>query len=141
MITYWPSRRMISTLQSGTRPDLATVIRDFPKALQSDDHDLILEHCLAGIRNCHNLRACTWTRHGSLTSSVLETLADSARLQELEINGENTGFYDPEILPRFSHLRKLSLIMPSAAVISALLSWTRNTSQTLNHLSVICKAS
>ena len=141
MITYWPSRRMISTLQSGTRPDLVTVIRDFPKALQFDDHDLILEHCLAGIRNCHNLRACTWTRHGSLTSSVLETLADSARLQELEINGENTGFYDPKILPRFSHLRKLSLIMPSAAVISVLSAWARNTSQTLNHLSVICKAS
>ena len=132
---------MISSYEPGTRPDLATVIRDFPKALQSDDHDLILEHCLAGIRNCHNLRACTWTRHGSLTSSVLETLADSARLQELEINGENTGFYDPKILPRFSHLRKLSLIMPSAAVISVLLAWTRNTSQTLNHLSVICKAS
>ena len=141
MITYWPLGRMISSLQSGTRRDLATVIRDFPKALQSDDHDLILEHCLAGIRNCHNLRACTWTRHGSLTSSVLETLADSARLQELEINGENTGFYDPKILPRFSHLRKLSLIMPSAAVISVLLAWTRNTSQTLNHLSVVCKAS
>ena len=132
---------MISSYEPGTRPDLATVIRDFPKALQSDDHDLILEHCLAGIRNCHNLRACTWTRHGSLTSSVLETLADSARLQELEINGENTGFYDPKILPRFLHLRKLSLIMPSAAVISVLLAWTRNTSQTLNHLSVICKAS
>ncbi|TBU47149.1 hypothetical protein BD309DRAFT_1057210 [Dichomitus squalens] len=124
-----------------THADSATVIRDFPKALQSEDHDLILEHCLAGIRNCINLRACTWTRHGSLTSPVLETLVDCARLQELEINGENSGFYDPGILPRFSHLRKLALIMPSAAVIGILSHWTRNTSQTLNHLGVICKSS
>ncbi|KAM5546113.1 hypothetical protein V8D89_000239 [Ganoderma adspersum] len=117
------------------------VIRDFPKALQSEDHDTILEHCLAGVRNCVHLRACTWTRHGSLTSPVLETLADCSRLQELEINGENAGYYDPRILPRFSHLRKLSLIMPSTAVISVLLPWARNTGQTLNHLSVICKSS
>ncbi|KAI0708567.1 hypothetical protein C8Q76DRAFT_626883 [Earliella scabrosa] len=129
--------------QSSTeRPaDAFPAIRDFPKALQSEEYDQISEACLAGIRNCINLRACTWTRHGSLTSSVLETLAECSRLQELEINGENTGFYDPRILPRFSHLRKLSLIMPSAAVANILLPWTRNTGSTLQHLSIICKAS
>ncbi|KAI1787138.1 hypothetical protein LXA43DRAFT_1167597 [Ganoderma leucocontextum] len=121
--------------------DMRAVIRDFPKALQSEDHDTILEHCLAGIRNCIHLSACTWTRHGSLTSSALETLADFSRLQELEINGENTGYYDPRILPRFSHPRKPPLIMPSTAVIGVLLPWARNTSQSLNHLSVICKSS
>lgn len=117
------------------------VIRDFPKALQSDDYDTILEACLAGIRNCVNLRACTWTRHGSLTSAVLGTLASCSRLEELEINGEHAGYYDPTILPQFSHLRKLSLIMPSAAVANMLLPWTRNIKDTLRHLSVICKAS
>ncbi|KAI0767578.1 hypothetical protein C8Q74DRAFT_1281089 [Fomes fomentarius] len=116
-------------------------IRDFPKALQSEEYDQILDACLAGIRNCVNLRTCTWTRHGSLTSSVLETLADCSRLQELEINGENTGYYDPMILPRFSHLRKLSLIMPSAAVANTLLPWTRSASATLQYLSIICKSS
>ncbi|KAI0752600.1 hypothetical protein C8Q80DRAFT_1217127 [Daedaleopsis nitida] len=120
---------------------LSPPIRDFPKALQSEEYDQVLEACLAGLRNCVNLRACTWTRHGSLTSSVLETLADCSRLQELEINGENTNYYDPSILPRFSHLHKLSLIMPSAAVASMLLPWARNTSETLRHLSVICKSS
>ncbi len=118
-----------------------SAIRDFPKALQSEDHDQILDACLAGIRNCINLRACTWTRHGSLTSPVLETLAECARLRELEINGENAGYYDPTILPRFSHLRKLTLIMPSAPVVANLLPWIAATGSTLQHLSIICKAS
>ena len=117
------------------------VIRDFPKALQSDDYDVIVDACLSGIRNCVNLQACTWTRHGSLTSSVLQTLATCSRLQELEINGEHAGYYDPDILPRFSHLRKLSLIMPSVVVSHVLVPWMQNTGETLRHLSVICKAS
>ncbi|KAH9924988.1 uncharacterized protein BXZ73DRAFT_91166 [Epithele typhae] len=119
----------------------SSAIRDFPKALQTEDYDLVLAACLDGIRNCVNLRACTWTRHGSLTSSVLSTLVECSRLQELEINGEHAGFYDPAILPRFTHLRKLSLIMPSAAVASMLLPWCKNTSGTLQYLSVICQSS
>ncbi|KAI0719750.1 hypothetical protein C8T65DRAFT_33830 [Cerioporus squamosus] len=120
---------------------LQLVIRDFPKALQSEDHDQILDACLAGLRNCVNLRACTWTRHGSLTSSVLETLAQCSRLRELEINGENAGFYDPTVLPQFSHLRKLTLIMPSAPVVANLSPWIMATGSTLQHLSIICKSS
>ncbi|KAI0357708.1 hypothetical protein OH77DRAFT_1494614 [Trametes cingulata] len=117
------------------------VIRDFPKALQSEDHDMILELCLNGIRNCINLRACTWTRHGSLTSRVLETLVDCARLSELEVNGQHNNYYDPRILPKFTHLRKLSLIMPSGPVIDTLPSWTQNNRETLQYLSLICKSS
>ncbi|OSD01016.1 hypothetical protein PYCCODRAFT_1370033 [Trametes coccinea BRFM310] len=117
------------------------VIRDFPKALQSEDHDTILELCLNGIRNCVNLKACTWTRHGSLTSRVLETLVECPRLSELEVNGQHNNYYDPRILPQFTHLRKLSLIMPSGAVINILPSWTQNAQETLQYLSLICKAS
>ncbi|RPD61821.1 hypothetical protein L226DRAFT_552408 [Lentinus tigrinus ALCF2SS1-7] len=120
---------------------LQLVIRDFPKALQSEDHDQILDACLAGLRNCINLRSCTWTRHGSLTSSVLETLVQCKSLWELEINGENASFYDPAILPQFCHLQKLTLIMPSASVVANLLPWAKNTGSTLRHLSIICKSS
>ncbi|KAI8989017.1 hypothetical protein BD414DRAFT_485715 [Trametes punicea] len=117
------------------------VIRDFPKALQSEEQDMILELCLNGIRNCTNLRACTWTRHGSLTSRVLETLVQCPKLSDLEVNGQHNNYYDPRILPRFTRLRKLSLIMPSGPVIDALPSWTQNTQETLQHLSLICKSS
>lgn len=117
------------------------MIRDFPKALQSEDHDTILELCLSGIRNCVNLRACTWTRHGSLTSRVLETLANCPKLTELEVNGQHNNFYDTRILPRFTNLRKLSLIMPSGLVIDTLPAWTRCTQGGLQYLSLICKAS
>ncbi|KAI0634610.1 hypothetical protein C8Q77DRAFT_1217663 [Trametes polyzona] len=117
------------------------VIRDFPKALQSEDFDAILDLCLSGVRNCKNLRACTWTRHGSLTSRVLETLADCPQLTELEVNGQHNNYYDPWILPRFAHLRKLSLIMPSGGVIDTLPAWLRNNQETLQYLSLICKSS
>ena len=129
--TVHPIERMLVSL----------AIRDFPKALQSDDYDIMLEVCLGGIMNCVNLRSCTWTRHGSLTSSILETLVGCTRIESLEINGEHSGYYDPRILPQFSRLRKLSLIMPSAAVTGMLLPWLQNTSETLRYLSIICKAS
>ncbi|KAI0366515.1 hypothetical protein BV20DRAFT_640211 [Pilatotrama ljubarskyi] len=119
----------------------ALVIRDFPKALQSEEHDTILELCLNGIRNCKNLGACTWTRHGSLTSRVLETLVDCPRLRELEVNGQHNNYYDPRILTRFTHLWRLSLIMPSGLVIDTLPLWTQNTQETLQYLGLICKSS
>ncbi|KAH9848155.1 hypothetical protein C2E23DRAFT_470195 [Lenzites betulinus] len=117
------------------------VIRDFPKALQSEEHDTILALCLSGVSNCVNLRACTWTRHGSLTSRVLETLVECPKLTELEINGQHNNFYDPRILPRFANLRKLSLIMPSGLVIDTLPNWIRSTQGNLRYLSLICKSS
>ncbi|KAI0324544.1 hypothetical protein GY45DRAFT_1349369 [Cubamyces sp. BRFM 1775] len=117
------------------------VIRDFPKALQSEEHDMILDLCLNGIRNCTDLRACTWTRHGSLTTRVLETLVNCSKLCELEINGQHNNYYNPRILPQFTHLRKLSLIMPSGPVIATLPSWMHNTRETLQYLSLICKSS
>ncbi|KAI0649755.1 hypothetical protein C8Q79DRAFT_997801 [Trametes meyenii] len=117
------------------------VIRDFPKALQSKDYDMIHDLCLSGLRNCINLRACTWTRHGSLTSRILVALGDCLRLSELEINGQHDVFYDPRILPRFAHLRKLSLIMPSGPVVDILPRWTHQNQETLQYLSLICKSS
>lgn len=127
-------------------PALATfvrrlVIRDFPKALQSSAQEDVMDSCLQGIKNCVNLQSCTWTRDGSLTSEMLETLLLSQQLEELEINGAHQGHYDPCILPRFTHLRRLSLIMPSNAVINMLPAWTQATGHTLRHLSVICKSS
>ncbi|KAI0943506.1 hypothetical protein AcW1_002655 [Taiwanofungus camphoratus] len=119
----------------------ATVIRDFPKALQSADSEDARILCLKGIQNCINLRSCTWTRDGSLTSAILETLLLCPQLEELEINGHHHGNYDPRILTKFTNLRRIVLIMPSGPVIDTLPVWARHTAGTLRHLSLICKSS
>lgn len=91
--------------------------------------------------NCVNLRACTWTRDGSLNSDILRALQTSSSLQELEINGHDDGNYDPDLLKGFTGLNRISLIMPSAAVINRLASWIELTGDTLQTLMLICKTS
>lgn len=113
-------------------------IRDFPKALSADRHSELLQLCAQGIRNCVNLRSCTWTRDGSLHSAVLESLGGCPQLHELEINGNDSG-YDPILLTRFSRLSKISLIMPSAHVLGVFPTWISITGETLRSLTIICK--
>ncbi|EGO01171.1 hypothetical protein SERLA73DRAFT_179271 [Serpula lacrymans var. lacrymans S7.3] len=116
-------------------------IRDFPKGLTlpiyRDLHDL----CPRGLTNCVNLKSCTWTRDGSLNSAILEALLRCSQLEELEINGNDSPSYSTAILPQFSNLRKISLIMPSISVLDILPSWLSVTNETLRNLTLICKAS
>lgn len=96
--------------------------------------------CLKGIRNCVNLRSCTWTRDGSLSNGIIVVLQDARHLAELEINGHSgRWFFDARLLSGFRHLRKISLIMPDSEVLSRLPLWTQNTTATLRHLTLICK--
>jgi len=113
-------------------------IRDFPKALPDTDGD-IMKHVYLGLRNCTNLRACTWTRDGSLDSDILKVLHSCDTLEELELNGHSTGHYDTRLLLGFTHLRRISIIMPSAAVVSQLRPWLSLTGETLRSLTLICK--
>ncbi|KAF9224884.1 hypothetical protein BS17DRAFT_827276 [Gyrodon lividus] len=115
-------------------------IRDFPKALSTTGHFDLLQICVKGIRNCVNLRSCTWTRDGSLHSVVLESLRDCQQLRELEING-NSSQYNPILLTQLSRLSKISLIMPSAQVLDIFPSWISITGATLRSLTIICKES
>ncbi|KAF8888870.1 hypothetical protein BD779DRAFT_435746 [Infundibulicybe gibba] len=115
-------------------------IRDFPKAFTptgSGRWDIVLE----GLRNCVNLRACTWTRDGSLKSWILEALQSAKFLEELEINGNSARNYDPELLLGFTQLKKLSLIMPSASVGAILRPWFLLAGSALLNLTIICKSS
>lgn len=93
------------------------------------------------LKNCVNLQACTWTRDGSLDTFILETLHQCPRLEELEINGHDDGNYDPCLLLQFTHLRRISLIMPSGPVVGALKPWMALTGGTVQSLTLICKAS
>lgn len=113
-------------------------IRDFPKALPADRRSELLQLCTKGIRNCINLRSCTWTRDGSLHSCVLESLVSCQQLHELEING-NDSEYSPTLLIQFSRLSKVSLIMPSAHVLDIFPTWISVTGETLRSLTIICK--
>ncbi|KAG1719184.1 hypothetical protein EDB19DRAFT_1787029 [Suillus lakei] len=116
-------------------------IRAFPKALISSSYSDLLDLCTRGIRNCVNLRSCAWTRDGSLESAILLALQQCPKLKELEINGKDSGYYDPNILAQFSKLSRISLIMPSAPVIEVLPSWISATGSTLRNLTMICQTS
>ncbi|KAL4253257.1 hypothetical protein ABKN59_004757 [Abortiporus biennis] len=116
-------------------------IRDFPRALLRGQRDELLQVCLRGIRNCMNLRICTWTRDGSLSEDILEALQQLPLLSELEMNGHNQGQYRAIELIKFNHLQKISLIMPSSPVVTIMPRWMQITGSTLRHLSLICKSS
>ncbi|KAJ7023561.1 hypothetical protein C8F04DRAFT_1401610 [Mycena alexandri] len=113
-------------------------IRDFPKSVAADE---LGELVVKGLRNCVSLRACTWTRDGALNSAVLAVLQASDTLLELEINGHSDGHYDAALLRGFAHLRRVSLIMPSADVVRQLQPWMASTGAQLRNLTLICKMS
>ena len=117
---------------------LCTEIRDIPKAtFSSESSETLNAIYLRALTNCTNLRSCTWTRE-SLSSEILEVLSTHCpALRELEINGHAT--YNPQLLPRFGTLAKISLIMPSADVVDILPSWIENTGKTLTTLHIICQ--
>lgn len=120
--------------------DTSPEIRDFPKAFSGEIAGL-MDTVIDGLRNCVNLRACTWTRDGSLHSGILSALQSSKELKGLEINGHSDGNYDPRLLMKFTHLNSISIIMPSASVVGQLHSWMQLTGGTLRSLTLICKVS
>lgn len=135
----------------------STELRDFPKAISRERSAEITKDCVKAIDNCVNLTACTWTRDGSLKDATLEALSRHPYLHTLEINGHHNWFvnlwhmvsislpsrrnYDPELLTNFSHLRKLSIIMPSTETVQVIPACIQRNRATLEAFTVICKAS
>ncbi|KAJ7246099.1 hypothetical protein B0H12DRAFT_1187360 [Mycena haematopus] len=116
-------------------------IRDFPKVFKALRRGELEELVLSGLRNCVNLRSCTWTRDGALNSAMLRVLQARDTLSELEINGHSDGHYDAAILEGFAHLQRVSVIMPSADVVGQLPLWMARTGSQLCSLTLICKTS
>ncbi|KAH6912627.1 hypothetical protein BKA70DRAFT_1097619 [Coprinopsis sp. MPI-PUGE-AT-0042] len=115
-------------------------IRDFPRtAAAFEDH--VMNQVMKGLQNCVNLRTCTWTRDGTLSTETLAILASLPNLQEMELNGHSQGHYNPTLLSRFRGLTKLSLIMPSSEVIEQLVRMLKISGASLRQLTIICKAS
>ena len=114
-------------------------IRDFPKGLDNNRLEALFDSCLRGIANVVNLRSCTWTRDGSLGSNILLTLLKHRSLQELEINGRHDGNYDHMILPQFTSVRRIKLIMPTPHVVEILPTWLKSLAHPLQVLSIVCK--
>lgn len=117
-------------------------LTDFPKgispALLSIENTLI-----PALRNCVNLSSCRWTRDGTLSNDVLETLQspDRVPLRVLEINANSRGFYDASKLLGFTSLTKLALILPDAETTIRLPVWCEHLGGTLKELTIIRKAS
>ncbi|KAF9453370.1 hypothetical protein P691DRAFT_801191 [Macrolepiota fuliginosa MF-IS2] len=143
-------------------------IRDFPKnQLTDESRDAIYR----GLRNCTNLRSCTWTRDGSLTTDILLALSHglsdefassafaytdggapieprpvpthSASVHSLRELEINglSLLYDPRFLLRFEWLTKISIIMPSLEVTRILEKWVWVLGGRLKSLNLICKMS
>ena len=126
-------------LTIGVHNPTTTEIRDFPKGLDNDHLDDLFDTCFRGITNTVNLQSCIWTRDGSLGSSILLALLKHRSLQELEINGRHYGNYDHTILPQFTSIRRVKLIMPSPPVVEVLPTWLRSLVDPLQSLSIVCK--
>ncbi|GJE86627.1 hypothetical protein PsYK624_027070 [Phanerochaete sordida] len=109
--------------------------------IASTEREQLMTLSLQAIRNCMNLRSCTLTRDGSLSNDIILSLQQSPNLSELEINGRNFFYFKPGLLPDFTHLRKISLVMPSPEVLNVLPIWVRNTAPTLRHLTLLCQSS
>ena len=98
-----------------------------------------MDSCLRrGLANTVNLRSCAWTRAGTLTSEVLLAIVKHPHLQELAIDGGCHKCYDPTILPQFTSVRRISLIMPSPPVIGVLPMWLNSLVNPLQSLTIVC---
>src|SRR6266566_2473016 len=95
---------------------------------------------IKGLENCVHLKACTWTRDGSLTSDILTCLARRPELTDITLNGGYSPYFEPMDLVQLYRPRKISLIMPSISVVRILPHWLRAIGQSLTSLSLICKA-
>ncbi|KAI9464140.1 hypothetical protein BJY52DRAFT_1115014 [Lactarius psammicola] len=116
------------------------VITAYPKAQDSFAYADFRDWCTRGLENCVQLRCCTWTRDGSLTSHILKSLGKCPELTEISINGLHFGLYEPGDLLQLLHLHKISLITPSMAILKFLPSWFQVTGKSLTSLALICKA-
>ena len=94
-----------------------------------------------GLENCVHLKTCIWTRDGALTSEILSSLGKCPELTDVTFNGGNSSYYKPMDFVQLLRLRKISLIMPSASVLSILPRWLRAIGRSLTSLSLVCKAS
>ncbi|KAF8607315.1 hypothetical protein BDV93DRAFT_468045 [Ceratobasidium sp. AG-I] len=117
--------------------------RDFPTHLTVDEHYRLEALAVKAIEKCTNLRSCTWTRDGSLTTQIIRRLGNLKNLKELEINGRpgSWGEWVSQDLFLFSGLQSLTLIMPARAVANIVPSWVAQNAETLESLVIICKSS
>ena len=98
-----------------------------------------LSEVLKGLQLCINLRRCAWTRDGTITSQILESLSSCQNLREIELNGRSDRRYDPHLLLRFKNLDKVSIIMPSSGVVNCLKDWVLLNQYSWRSLSLVCQ--
>ncbi|KAF9781527.1 hypothetical protein BJ322DRAFT_1076731 [Thelephora terrestris] len=118
--------RMLSSSPELAKHVRKLEIRYFPKGLDGICLDNLINSCLQGLKNCVNLLSCTWTRDGSLSSSILLAILKHSSLQELEIHGCHNKNYDHTILPRFTSVLPL---------------WLKSLVRPLQSLSIMCERS
>ena len=112
-------------------------IENAPYSVTNKDENL-LRLVLGGLKNCINLRSCTWPS-GSLNDNILEVLHQYKSLRRrLHLIGQSRGNYDPQLLLRFTELHHISLLLPTLPVVHHLKPWLSATGATLRNLVLAC---
>lgn len=90
-----------------------------------------------GLKNTEKLQCFIWTDVDILTSEMLHAICRCPLLRELEIGGAGVSRrYDPEILPKFTNIRKIKLILPDQHVLKILPAWLESLEHPLQNLSI-----
>jgi hypothetical protein len=105
----------------------------------AEENEQLTRNILNALKRCINLRICVWTRDGSLSAPIIDSLASCPRVEDITINGRTEGHYLPQSILKFSNLKRLTIIMPSAAIVSLLPIYFLGLGTTLTHFSLICK--
>jgi len=119
-------------------------LREFPRWEAGSEKQMWFSDITTkALQQCVNLQTCIFTRDGALNSDVIRALQTGCAnsLQELEINGRTSPYFDARLLLGFSKLQRISIIMPDAPLLSMLLEWVQISGHSLKHLSLICKVS
>jgi len=110
-------------------------VQEVPGGLHMDE---IIDYYCPGLENTVNLRCFIWTREGALHPNILFSILKHPSLQELEINGNHPKNYEYTVLLRFTSLRRIKLITPSAHVVGILPAWLESLVDPLQSLTIVC---
>ncbi|GAA5931717.1 uncharacterized protein JCM15063_001549 [Sporobolomyces koalae] len=98
-------------------------VRVYPLSNSVKQRRAMEELAIRMLRNCSNVEELVWTRKGSLTDDVFETIVTLPRLRSFELNAHTNlspGSWSASHLVNLPRLRSLSLILPDRNVVDIL---------------------
>ena len=114
----------------------STEFSNIPRRPENDHLDGLWSLFLSGLANMVNLRSFSWIIPLSLDSRILHVLLNHQSLRNLNISGPHDGNDVPAILPQFTSVRRIRLILSSPPVTEILPVWFKSLAAPLQSLSI-----